>query len=181
VLRARVPTLYALWHSGLLPLVSTHRGHGVVVLVSRHQDGELITRVIERFGFRTARGSSTRGGGRGALEMLRGAGAGASLAITPDGPRGPAQVVKPGLVFLASRSGLPVRAVGVAAMPAWTLRSWDGFQVPKPFARVAIAHGDPIPVPSGVDDASAGPWCERIGHALRDVNARACARLEGAA
>jgi lysophospholipid acyltransferase (LPLAT)-like uncharacterized protein len=77
------------------------------VLISQHRDGELIARIAERLGYATGRGSSTRGGEEGARDMLRLAEEGRVLAITPDGPRGPAEKVKPGLVFLASRTGLP--------------------------------------------------------------------------
>jgi len=143
--------IFALWHARLLPLVYSHRGRGVAVLVSRHRDGELITRIVERLGFVTARGSSTRGGEEGLREMLDWAERGRGLAITPDGPRGPAEVVKPGLLYLASRSGLPVLPVASASSSGWRLRSWDGFRIPHPFARVVVAYGPPIAVPKDLD------------------------------
>ena len=143
--------VYALWHARLLPLVFTHRGRGAAVLVSRHRDGELVARMIEKLGFVTARGSSTRGGEEGLRDMLDWAEKKHLLAITPDGPRGPAERVKPGLVYLASRTGFPIVPVASAARPAWRLRSWDGFRVPRPFARVLVAYGPPIPVPPDLD------------------------------
>jgi lysophospholipid acyltransferase (LPLAT)-like uncharacterized protein len=158
--------IVAFWHARLLPLVFTHRRRGTVVLVSRHRDGELITRIIERLGFLTERGSSTRGGGEGARRMMRHAGARRMLAITPDGPRGPALRVKPGLVWLASRSGLPVVPVATAASRAWRMGSWDGFRVPRPFARVVVGYGEPIAIPRDLDDASAERWRVRIEEAI---------------
>lgn len=172
--------IFALWHARLLPTLITHRDRGVAVLVSRSRDGELITRVIERLGFTTARGSTTRGGPTGMLEMLSWSEGGRSLAVTPDGPRGPAVQVKPGLVFLASRSGLPVLPVASASSRAWVLRSWDGFRVPQPFSRVIVDYGEMLRVPAQLDDASGEEWRLRIERTLIDLTA-AVARRAGEA
>ena len=161
--------LFALWHARLLPLVFAHRGSAAAVLVSRSRDGELIAGVIERLGFVTARGSSSRAGGEGILEMLEWAGQGHLLALTPDGPRGPAGRVKPGLAYLASRTGLPVIPVATASRRAWVLSSWDRFRVPRPFARVWVAYGEPIRVPANLDPAEAGAWSARLEGAIRDL------------
>jgi lysophospholipid acyltransferase (LPLAT)-like uncharacterized protein len=168
--------IFALWHARLLALIFTHRHRGAAVLVSRHRDGELIARVVEQLGYRTARGSSTRGGGEGARAMLSHAARGAPLAITPDGPRGPAETVKPGLVYLASRSGLPVVPVAAAASRAWVFRSWDRFRVPWPFARVVVAHGEPITVPPELDRAEAERWRARLQEALHALTAEVARR-----
>lgn len=149
--------LLCCWHARLLPLVHFHRGEGLGVLVSRHRDGELIARIITRLGFETARGSSTRGAEAGLREMLRLARDGRSLAITPDGPRGPAEQVKPGIVYLAARLGLPVVPIAAGADREWVGRSWDRFRIPKPFARLRIAHGAPIRIPQ---EAAQGPAAE---------------------
>ena len=168
--------LFALWHARLLPLVYTHRHRAVAVLVSRHRDGELITRVIRKLGYEAGRGSSTRGGEEGLRDMIEWAGKGHLLAITPDGPRGPAERVKPGLVYLASRTGFPIVPVAAAARPAWRLRSWDGFRVPKPFARVRVAYGTPIPVPADLDREG----IERVRLAAEAAIARLTAELDAA-
>jgi hypothetical protein len=169
--------VFAFWHARLLPLVFTHRGRAIAVLISRHRDGELIARIIERLGFRTARGSSTRGGEEGARELVRYAADGHLLAITPDGPRGPAERVKPGLAWLASRTGLPVVPVASAARDAWVFRSWDRFRVPRPFARVVVAYGEPLAIPPGIGERELEAWRERLDTALaavtREVDARA--------
>jgi hypothetical protein len=158
--------IFASWHGRILPLVWTHRGRGIVMLVSRHRDGQLITRIIERFGFGTSRGSSTRGGEEGVMDMLREAAEDRLLGITPDGPRGPALELKPGLVYLASRSGLPVVPVAAAARHSWVLRSWDRFRIPRPFTRVVVAYGEPITVPPGLDEAGLEAWRARVQAAL---------------
>ena len=162
-------SIYAFWHARMLALGFAHRRRGVAILVSRSRDGELIARVIERLGFVTARGSSTRGGGEGALEMLAWAERGRDLALTPDGPRGPALKVKPGLAWLASRTGRPVVPAAAAASRSWVLRSWDAFRVPKPFARVCVAYGAPVPVPAGLDPAAAERWAAELERGLEVV------------
>lgn len=161
--------IFALWHARLLSLVYTHRRRSVAVLISRHRDGELIARVVEHLGYTTARGSSTRGGEDGTREMLRHAGNQRMLAITPDGPRGPAERVKPGLVYLASRTGFPVLPVAAAARRAWRLASWDRFHVPQPFTRLFVAYGDPLLVPPRLSDEEAEDWRTRIEAAIRAV------------
>jgi lysophospholipid acyltransferase (LPLAT)-like uncharacterized protein len=144
--------IIAFWHATLLPLTWLHRGEDATVLVSRHGDGELIARVLTRLGYRVARGSSTRGGARAALELLRFAEqATADIGITPDGPKGPAERAQEGIAFLAAKSGLPILPLAMVAERAWRLRSWDRFVIPKPFSRIAVATGQPIAVPPEVD------------------------------
>jgi lysophospholipid acyltransferase (LPLAT)-like uncharacterized protein len=163
--------IFALWHSRLLPLAFTHRGRSVALLISRHRDGELIARIITRLGYRTARGSSTRGGEEGIREMLRHAEEGHLLGITPDGPRGPAEQVKPGLVYLASRTGYPILPVAAAAKGEWVLDSWDRFRIPFPFTTVVVAYGPPILVPARLSDEEIEVWRVRIEAGLRELTA----------
>lgn len=136
--------VYAFWHCGLVPLAYARRGEGIAVLVSQHRDGELMLRVIQHLGYVGARGSSTRGGETGVREMLSRAGEGRSLAITPDGPRGPAEQVKGGLLYIATRTQRRVVPIAMATRPAWVLRSWDRFRIPRPFAHVRVSHGAPL-------------------------------------
>ncbi len=141
------PVIFVFWHGHLLPLVHYHGREGIVVLVSEHSDGEYITRILRRYGFGTARGSSTRGGVRGLREMVRAARAGKDLALTPDGPRGPRHQVKPGVLAAAQMTGLPLVPMAVSASAAWTLGSWDRFLVPKPFSTIRIEYLTPRFVP----------------------------------
>ncbi|TMQ71062.1 MAG: DUF374 domain-containing protein [Candidatus Eisenbacteria bacterium] len=165
--------IFAFWHARLLPLVFTHRGRAIAVLISQHRDGELIARIILALGFLTGRGSTTRGGDEGIRDMLNHAEARRLLALTPDGPRGPAERVKPGVVYLASRTGFPVIPVATAARPAWVLGSWDHFRIPWPFARVVIAYGEPIAVPRSLDEAAVEAWRVRIEGGIRELTAEA--------
>lgn len=172
--------IFAFWHSRILPLVYTHRRRSIAVLVSRHRDGELTARVIERLGFRTARGSSTRGGEAGLRDLLHHAEEGHLLAITPDGPRGPAEQVKPGLVYLASRTGYVVQPLAAAAASCWALRSWDRFRIPQPFARLVVTYGAPITVPPRLTENEVEVWRVRIEGAIRDVTNEADRLAAGA-
>lgn len=141
------PVIFVFWHAQLLPLIHYHREEGIVVLVSDHTDGEYVTRVLERNGFRVVRGSSTRGGARGLRGMMRAAGEGRDLALTPDGPTGPPRVCKPGALTLAQVTGLPLIPMAAGASGAWRFRSWDRFMVPWPFSRIRIAYAPPLRVP----------------------------------
>jgi len=140
------PVVYVLWHGQLLPLLYAHRGRGIVVMISEHRDGELIARIAHRFGFRTVRGSTSRGAARALLGACREVEQGSDLAITVDGPRGPARSVAAGSAVVSQRTGKPLLPVAAEADRAWRLRSWDRFMIPKPFARVTVAYATPFVV-----------------------------------
>lgn len=140
------PVVFTVWHGEMLPLLWNHRREGITILVSEHGDGEIIARVAASLGFRTVRGSTTRGADRALLGMSRVAQNGGDVAFTPDGPKGPARTFAPGALVVAQRSGAPVVTLAAAARRCWRLSSWDGFMIPAPFARVTIAYGDPEPV-----------------------------------
>lgn len=140
---AKAPYVFACWHGQMLPLLWAHRGQGIAILVSEHRDGEIITRIARTIGFTAVRGSSSRGGGRALLGLVAELERGNVVAVTPDGPRGPAGTFAPGALVAAQRAKVPVLTVGAFASSAWTLGSWDRFMIPKPFARVAVAYGGP--------------------------------------
>ena len=142
--RTGKPFIYALWHGRLLPLTYYHRHRAVGTLISRSADGEYIARIVEKWGFLTARGSSSRGGMTGMRELVRLARAGHCLAITPDGPRGPMQQVKPGVLVVAQISGLPILPITASSSKAWWPGKWDRFLVPKPFSTIRIRHAAPL-------------------------------------
>ncbi|HEX5725911.1 MAG TPA: lysophospholipid acyltransferase family protein [Longimicrobiaceae bacterium] len=151
------PVVFTLWHGRLLPCTHFHRHQGVVTLVSQHRDGEYITRVVRRWGYTAVRGSSSRGGVEALRDLIRHLKRGRSLAITPDGPRGPFEKMKPGPVIMAQRSGAPIIPVVSGASRAWYFGSWDRFLIPRPFARLQIAYGEPVFVPrrAGEDELQA--------------------------
>lgn len=165
--------MFVFWHGQMLPLVRVHQGQGVVVLVSEHGDGELIAGILESRGFSTARGSSTRGGSRGLRELVRAARAGHDLAVTPDGPRGPAGQCKPGVVTAARLAGLPIVPVVCAAERAWYLNSWDRFALPRPFSAVNVIYGPPIEVGDLPDEAAVDEVAQTITRELTRLSQEA--------
>jgi lysophospholipid acyltransferase (LPLAT)-like uncharacterized protein len=136
----------AFWHGRILPATFYFRRRGIVVITSENFDGEWIARIIERFGYGTARGSTSRGAKRAMLQLVRAMKAGRAAGFTLDGPRGPARVAQAGAVWLASASGNPVLPFHLEASSYWSLRSWDRTQIPKPFSTVALVVGEPIDV-----------------------------------
>ena len=143
---ARRSFIFSLWHGQLLPLLWHHREEGVVLLISEHKDGELVARAAESLGYALVRGSTTRGGDRALISIIRELEAGREVAITPDGPKGPARKYAPGALIAAQRSGAAILPVVAVADRAWRLKSWDRFMIPKPFARITVAYGDPAKV-----------------------------------
>jgi len=170
--RQGAPVIFVFWHGQMLPLVHHHRNEGVVVLVSEHADGEYITRVIERHGFGTVRGSSTRGATKGLKGLIRAARAGKDLALTPDGPRGPARVFKPGALAVAQATGLPIIPLAAGASRGWRFHSWDGFLVPRPFSRIRIEYGPPRWVPRDADRGTLDAMSLDIGAELDALSGR---------
>ena len=170
VANPKTPAIYAFWH-GRFWLLPRHLGHpGITTLVSRSQDGEIIARVLRLMRFGTRRGSSSRGGKEALSELEAVLASGVPVAITPDGPRGPRHVAQMGTIALAARSGAPIIPLGVAAAPAWTLKSWDRFQIPKPFARGVLVFGEPLTVDPAEDWERARV---RLQEALQRAEARA--------
>lgn len=145
------PVAYAIWHESIPAGLTLHRGLDFCVMISHHYDGELVQRVARRYGFRTARGSSTRGGFGAMRQMLRDSKDSPGLVLTPDGPQGPAHTIAPGLLWIAAVTGRPMVAVGLATTRAWRAKkSWDKMIVPLPFSRVSVVYSAPVPIPRDV-------------------------------
>ena len=152
VASGRQPVM-AFWHGRILPATFFFRRRGIVVITSENFDGEWIARIIERFGYGTARGSTSRGARKAMLQLVREMDRGRPAGFTIDGPRGPARVAQAGAVWLASTTGNPVLPFHLEASRHWTLRSWDRTQIPKPFTTVALTVGEPFEVPRDIDAA----------------------------
>ena len=142
----------AFWHGRILPATYFFRRRGIVVITSENFDGEWIAGIIERFGYGTARGSTSRGGRKALLQLTRDMAAGKPAGFTVDGPLGPARDAQPGAVWLAKATGHPVLPFHLEADRHWTLKSWDRTQIPKPFSTVALVVGEPFDVPADADD-----------------------------
>ncbi|MEO7963088.1 MAG: DUF374 domain-containing protein, partial [Gemmatimonadaceae bacterium] len=143
----------------------------ISILVSTHADGEIIARILESLGFTTVRGSSSRGGARALLELVRVLREGHDVAVTPDGPRGPRRVFAPGAAVAAMRAGAPVIGIGARTERAWRLRSWDRLMIPKPFARVTVRYTEALRV-VGNTPRDAERDAPRLGEALNAVATR---------
>jgi lysophospholipid acyltransferase (LPLAT)-like uncharacterized protein len=160
--------IFTLWHGELLPLLWHHRGEGVAVVISEHRDGEIIAQIAERLGYTTVRGSTSRGGGRALIGLMRAIEAGHDGAVTPDGPRGPAHVFAPGAAIAAQRTGAPLAMIRATASRAWRLKSWDRFLVPKPFATVRVIYGPLVSVEAR-SPREAAEQAPRLQEVLDDV------------
>jgi lysophospholipid acyltransferase (LPLAT)-like uncharacterized protein len=152
IVRSGRRPIMAFWHGRILPSTIFFKNRGIVVITSENFDGEWIAGIIERFGYGTARGSTSRGGRRALLQLVRDMEAGQPAAFTIDGPRGPARIAQPGAVWLSKATGNPVLPFHVEADRCWTLGSWDRTQIPKPFATLALVVGDPFTVPPDADE-----------------------------
>ena len=172
------PYIVGFWHGRILPLMLFFRDRGIVVITSENFDGEWIARIIARFGYGTARGSSSRNARAATLQMVRDIRSGRPTAFTLDGPRGPARVAKPGAVWLAGATGAPLLPCHAEAERYWELRSWDRTQIPKPFSRVHLVVGRPIEVPRGLESEGQAQACRDLEAVLEDLRHRAC-RLAG--
>jgi len=144
--------LYAFWHCMMLIPAYVGRKSKIQVLISQHSDGEYIARVIQRLGFGVIRGSTTRGGMRAVKALVDKIREGYSVAITPDGPRGPRFVVQPGSIYLGKKTQLPIIPTVVGLSSYWALPSWDKFRIPKPFSRALMLYGEPIHIPPNLSD-----------------------------
>ena len=148
------------------------RGQGIVVMISRNRDGEYISRVIRRFGYGVARGSSSRGSHGATVEILRAMGKGQDVGLSIDGPRGPRYVAKPGAAFLAKKSGNPVLPFNISVEKKWMMKSWDHFQVPKPFSRAVVLIGNPIYVNENASEEEVGMAEAKIQRSLEELRDR---------
>lgn len=155
------PVLFALWHGRLLPCSYYHRGEGLATLISQHRDGDYIAAIVEGWGFETIRGSSSRGGTAALRQMVRTLDR-AAIAVTPDGPRGPRERVKPGLIAAAHLARVPIIPVSAGTDRAWWFEGWDRFLVPKPFATIRLHYGAPITISDGADATTTKEMIARV-------------------
>jgi lysophospholipid acyltransferase (LPLAT)-like uncharacterized protein len=174
ILREGRQPIYAFWHGRILPALYHFRHQRIVVITSQNFDGEWIARILLRFGFGVARGSTSRGGARALVQLRQELAAGHAVAFTVDGPRGPARVAQAGAVWLAGATGQPILPYHIEADRYWTASSWDRTQLPKPFSTVGIALGPPLDV-RGTEPDVLEDGRRRLEAALGEVEKRALA------
>ena len=166
----RWPLVAAIWHNRLLffaPLIPSEILKKSSVLISASRDGEYVSTFIRFFGMNVVRGSSSRGGVKALLDMINVIEEDhQSVVLTVDGPRGPKYEPHHGIIGLAQKCGVPIMAASVNAKYRWTLKSWDGLQIPYPFSKVQLVFGKPFDVPTDVNDQT---MLERLKNELMVV------------
>jgi lysophospholipid acyltransferase (LPLAT)-like uncharacterized protein len=169
--------IYCFWHQCVLACAFYFRSTHATILISRSFDGELITRTLELLGYRAVRGSSSRGGQAGLLGLHRVLEEGAPAIFTADGPRGPIHQAKLGPVKLAQLSGAPIGCFHLEAASKWTMRSWDRFQVPMPFSRIAVSWGRWTRVPANLPAEELETYRLQLDASLESARLRAIRSL----
>lgn len=171
--------ILAFWHNRvvLMPIPAQGRGRKLCIMNSQHRDGEVATRALERWGIRSVRGSATRGGAAGFLQLVNAYRDGYDLAVVPDGPRGPRYEVKRGVIHLARATGAPIIPVTYAATRKRQLHNWDRLIIPLPFARVLFIAGEPLSVPRHASDEEIEVLRRDLESRLNGITAAADAQL----
>ena len=179
------PVILAFWHSQqlLMPWIfrealKREGQQPIYALVSKHGDGRLAAVLLEELSIRTIAGSSSKGGMAALLNLARCIRAGSHVAITPDGPRGPKEEVKPGIIKLASLTGAPIVPVALRINRNWSFNSWDALVFPKPFAKVSVLMGDPLKIEQGVGREELTRQSEQLSKILLELNQTAQTRLK---
>jgi len=165
-LETRRPAVHLLWHGRLLPCAYAYRDRGFGTLISRNRDGDLISGVAEKWGYRVVRGSSSRGGVAALKSIVTLLRAGIPVALTPDGPRGPRQKMKIGPIAAARMAGVPIIGASAGATAAWYVGRWDRFLVPKPLAWVPISIAPPLTVDPSATDRELLEYAEHLEREL---------------
>ncbi|TGM46265.1 lysophospholipid acyltransferase family protein [Leptospira vanthielii] len=147
------PFIYSIWHTNVLYSPYLHRGKNVAVLISESKDGDYINQVVHKFGNTSIRGSSSKGGSKALKAVIQHLKKGLPAAFTPDGPRGPAFIVQPGLIAAAQVTQVPIIPFHYECSRQWILeRAWDKHRIPKPFTTFVVSYGDPISVPRNLNE-----------------------------
>ncbi len=163
----------ALWHEHLFASILAHRHLPVAPLASLSKDGELVTFVMDRLGFRTIRGSSSRRGPEARMDLAEAAQTGLITAITVDGPKGPRHRVKGGVIDVARKTGVAILPVHAAAAQTWVFKkSWDQFKIPKPFSTIHVVYGEPIMIPEETQGLAFGDAKSKVKKALVDLESQ---------
>jgi lysophospholipid acyltransferase (LPLAT)-like uncharacterized protein len=165
--------IYCFWHQCVLPCTVYFRRSHATILISQSFDGELITRILQLFGFHAVRGSSSRSAREGLLGLKQVIENGGPAIFTADGPRGPIYRTKMGPIKLAQLTGAPIGAFHLEPERAWILGSWDRFLIPKPFTRIAVSWARHTLVPSDLPNEEFELKSEELNAAIERARLRA--------
>ena len=165
--------IYCIWHENLLLPALYFGCPQIAVLISKHADGQLLGSLVTAMGMGMVCGSTNRGGVEAVRRLIGEHNPWRHLAVTPDGPRGPRRVVQPGIVYVASRTGMKIVPAGVGYRRPWRAGSWDKFAVPRPFTRARCLTAEPVAVPDGLKAAELEPYRVKVQEEMDRVNALA--------
>jgi lysophospholipid acyltransferase (LPLAT)-like uncharacterized protein len=177
IMKRTQSVLLSAWHFAFPAAVCYFRHQGGLVMVSRSRDGEFAAKTLHQLGYLTVRGSSHRGGSKALREMLGLIRKGHSGGFVADGSQGPPEIAQKGILLLARYAQAPVMPLSVAARPCVRLPSWDRTLLPLPFARIALAFGPPIWVPTTTDSEGLERKREQLEAELKDLGRKAQAAL----
>ena len=164
--------IFCFWHENIFLPCCQYPRRDIMVLISRHADGEMIAQCAARLGYGLVRGSSTRGGMEALRQMMR-ASEDFHIVVMPDGPRGPRRHVELGLLFLAAKTGMPLIPLGIGYDRPWRLNTWDRFAVPRPWSKVVVVTRDEFRVPPDAGRATLEAFRGKVEQSLLDVGALA--------
>lgn len=174
------PRILAFWHSQqlLMPWIYLNARKDkscrkISVLISQHGDGRMVARAMKFLGIHSVAGSSSRRGREAMYNLIETIKNGDHIAITPDGPKGPACKLKPGVIRIAERSQAPIYPTAVAAERCWTFKSWDKMILPKPFSRMVMIMGEKIVIPQGLTEEEFQKQAQKVEDALNQLSSRA--------
>ena len=171
--RAGRPVVILVWHGKIFSAPWMFRRRNIMPLVSPSQDGELIARLIDNWGYKVIRGSGSHSVKRAWVVMMNELRAGGEVLIVPDGPRGPDRELKLGAVKLGAETGAVLVPYTMAAARKKVFRSWDRFEVPRLFSKAVSLFGEPIEIPRGIDGEALEAERLRVEQILRELDARA--------
>lgn len=162
------PVIFAIWHGEQFIMYHLHRRLKIAALASTSADGNILAGVLKRFGYAVVRGSSSKGGVRALVELKRKIMEGYGTLFAVDGPRGPFHSIKPGVIFLAEKTGCDIVPVSGRAEHFWVVkRTWDQYQIPIPFSRAMVIYGDPIKVGGDIESDT-----QLLGQKLTELSRR---------
>jgi len=173
--------IFCFWHQCVLPCSIYFRTTGATILISRSFDGELITRILNLFGFQAVRGSSSRGAREGLLGLKHVIESGQPAIFTADGPRGPIYQTKMGPIKLAHTTGAPIGSFHLEPEHAWVMKSWDHFLIPKPFTRICVSWAAWTVAPPELAPEQFEPKRQELNAAIERARLRALAHFGKAA
>ena len=166
------PVITVTWHNRLLffpPMFPKYMRTRTVAVISASRDGQYIVDLIKQFSIESVRGSSSRKGYQALSGALKAITEGQCISFTPDGPRGPKYTMGRGPIYLASQTGRPIIPVAINYSSYWELRSWDRFQIPKPWAKISLDIGDAIKIPKDISEEELAKWSLIVKDKLMEI------------